>query len=109
MMSYHLKNNKFTPPRCLVKKNIEFDFQTDRNSYIDLHQFFLALKFKLVKGRSYDTHKSKKAKKEQKNEEQPTEAAAYDEEDDTNLVPLLTYLNKILRSIFSNVEVYITI
>ena len=64
------------PTTLLGEKNIEFDFQTDRNSYIDWHQSFLALKFKLAKGRGYDTHKLKKAKKEQKNEEQPTQAAA---------------------------------
>ena len=49
----------------------------------------------------------KKLRKNTENEEQPTEAAANDEEDDTNSVPLLTYVNKIMHSIFSNVEVYI--
>ena len=95
------------PTTSLDENSIEFEFQTDRNYYVDLRQSYLALKVKLVKGRGYDTHKSKEAKKEHKNEEQPTDAAANDEEDDTNSVPLLTYVNNIMHSIFSNVEVYI--
>ena len=95
------------PTTSLDENSIEFEFQTDRNSYVDLRQSYLALKVKLVKGRGYDTHESKEAKKEHKNEEQPTDAAVNDEEDDTNSVPLLTYVNNIMHSIFSNVEVYI--
>ena len=95
------------PTTSLDENSIEFEFQTDRNYYVDLRQSYLALKVKLVKGRGYDTHKSKEAKKEHKNEEQPTEAAANDDEDDTNSVPLLTYVHNIRHSIYSNVEVYI--
>ena len=91
----------------LDENSIEFEFQTDRNYYVDLPQSYLALKVKLVKACGYDTHKSKEAKKEHKNEEQPTEAAANDEEDDSNSVPLLTYVNNIMHSIFANVEMYI--
>ena len=36
---------------------LEFEFQTDRNYYVDLRQSFLALKLKFVKGRGYDTFK----------------------------------------------------
>ena len=72
-----------------------------------MRQSYLAPKIKLVKGRGYDTHKSKEAKKEHKSEEHPTEAAANDEEDDTYSVPLLTYVNNNMHSIFSNVEVFI--
>ena len=95
------------PTTSLDENSIEFEFQTDRNHYVDLRQSYLALKVKLVKGRGYDTLKSEEAKKEHKNEEQPTEAAANDDEDDANSVPLLTYVNNIMDSIFSNVEVYI--
>ena len=95
------------PTTSLIENSIEFEFQTDRNYYVDLRQSYLALKVKLVKGRGYDTHKSTEAKKEHKNEEQPTKAAANDEEDDTNSVPLLTCVNNIKHSIVSNVEVYI--
>ena len=95
------------PTTSLDENSIEFEFQTDRNYYVDLRQSYLAPKVKLVKGRGYDTHKSKEAKKEHTNDEQPTEAVANDEEDDTNSVPFLTYVNNIMHSIFSNVEVYI--
>ena len=47
---------------------IEFEFQTDRNHYVDLTQSFLALKLKFVKGRGYDTYESNEKKKEQKDE-----------------------------------------
>ena len=43
----------------LAEKCIEFEFQTDRNYYVDLRQTFLALKLKFVKGRGYDTYESK--------------------------------------------------
>ena len=95
------------PTTSQDENRVEFEFQTDRNYYVDLRQFYLALRVKLVKGCGYDTHKSKEAKKEYINEEQPTEAAANDEEDGTNSVPLLTYVTNIMHSIFSNVEVYI--
>ena len=95
------------PTTSLDENSIESEFQTVSNFYVDLRQSYLALKVKLVKGRGYDTHKSKEAKKEHKNDEQPTEAAANDEEDDTNSVPLLTHVNNIMHSVFSNVEVYI--
>ena len=39
------------PTTSLDENCIEFDFQTDRNYYIDLRQTYLALKLKLVKGR----------------------------------------------------------
>ena len=51
-------------PTTLLDENyIEFEFQTDRNYYVDLRQSFLALKLKFVKGRGYDTYESKKRKK----------------------------------------------
>ena len=95
------------PTTLLYENSVEFEFQTYRKYYVDLRQSYLTLKVKLVKGRGYDTHKSKEAKKEHKNEEQPTEAATNDEEDDTNSVLLLNYVNNTMLSIFSNVEVCI--
>ena len=94
------------PATSLDENRIEFKFQTDRNSYVALRQCYVALKVKIAKGRGYDTHKSNEAQKEHKIEEQPTEAAANDEEDDTNSVLFLTYVNNIMHSTFSNVEVY---
>ena len=43
------------PTTSLDENCIEFEFQTDRNYYVDLRQSFLALKLKFVKGRGYDT------------------------------------------------------
>ena len=45
---------------------IEFEFQTDRNYYVDLRQTFLALKLKLVRGRGYETYNTKEVKETQK-------------------------------------------
>ena len=39
------------PTTSLDENCIEFEFQTDRNYYVDLRQSFLALKLKFVKGR----------------------------------------------------------
>ena len=92
------------PTTSLDENCIEFEFQTDRNYYVDLRQKFLALKLKLVRGRGYETYKSKEVKKEHKEEVKVDEKETVDEE-----VPFLfvTHVNNILHSIFSNVEVYI--
>ena len=85
---------------------IEFEFQTDRNCYVDLRKSFLALKFKFVKGRGYDTYESKEKKKELKDEFVVfTETGTDDDEEEE--VARVTYVNSIMHSIFSNVEVYI--
>ena len=57
---------KIYPTTSLDENCIEFDFQTDRNYYVDLRQSFLALKLKFVKGRSYDTYESKEKKRSTK-------------------------------------------
>ena len=51
------------PTTSLDGNCIEFEFQTDRNYYVDLRQTYLALKLKLVKGRGYETYKTKEVKK----------------------------------------------
>ena len=56
------------PTTSLDENCIEFDFQTDRNYYVDLRQSFLALKLKFVNGRGYDTYEGKEKKKEQRDE-----------------------------------------
>ena len=61
-----LHEQEIYPTTSLDENCIEFEFQTDRNYYVDLRQSFLALKLKLVEGRGYDTYESKKKKKEQK-------------------------------------------
>ena len=55
----------------------------------------------MVKHRGFDSYK-KEAKKEH-NEAEDDKADAADDND----VPLVTHVNKIMHSIFSNVEVYI--
>ena len=84
---------------------IEFEFQMDRNYYVELRQSFLALKLKFVKGRGYDTYESQEKKKEHKDESVVfTETGTDDEEEEE--VARITYVNNIMHSIFSNVEVY---
>ena len=82
---------------------MEFEFQTERNYYVDLRQTHLALKLKLVRGRGYETYNSKETKKEHKQEAKAEEEKTADEAP----VPLVTHANNILHSIFPNVEVYI--
>ena len=69
-----------------------------------MRQTYLALKLKFVRGRGYETFKSKEVKKEHKEEAEAEEEGTAEEDAP---VPLATYVNKILHSIFYNVEVYI--
>ena len=94
------------PTTTLDENCIEFEFQTDRNYYVDLRQSFLALKLKFVKGRGYDTYDSKEKKKEHKDDSVVFTETGSDEEEEEE-VARVTYVNNILHSIFSNVEVYI--
>ena len=64
----------------------------------------MALKLKLVKGRGYETYKRKEVKKGRKEEEKPDEKT---EDEEEAPVPLVTHVNNILHSFFSNVEMYI--
>ena len=83
----------------------EFEFQTDRNYYVDLKKSFLALKLKFVNRRGYDTYERKEKKKEHKDESVVfTETRTYDEEEED--VARVTYVNNILHSTFSIVEMY---
>ena len=92
------------PTTSLDENCIEFEFQTDRNYYVELRQTYLALKLKLVKGRGDETYNTKEVKKEHKEEVKAEEEETAEEDDP---VPLVTHINNILHSIFSNVEVYI--
>ena len=65
---------------------------------------YLALKLKLVKGRGYETYNTKEVKNEHKEEAKAKEEEPAEQDDP---VPLVTHVNNILQSIFSNVEVYI--
>ena len=91
------------PTTSLDENCIEFEFQTDRNYYVDLRQTYLALKLKTVRGRGYETYNTKEVKKEHKEEAKAEEEETAEEEP----VPLVTHVNNILHSISSNVQVYI--
>ena len=69
-----------------------------------MRQTYLALKLKLVKGRGYETYNIKEVKKEHKEEVKAEEEETVEENDPVHLI---THVNNILHSIFSNVEVYI--
>ena len=60
-MSPHEQN--IYPTTCLDENSIDFEFQTDRNVYVDLRQTYLALKIKLVKGRGLILTKQQKRKR----------------------------------------------
>ena len=92
------------PTTSFNENCIEFEFHTDRTYYVDLRQTYLALKLKLVRGRGYETYKTKDVKKEHKEEPKAEEEETAEEEVP---VPLVTHVNNILQSIFLNVEVYI--
>ena len=95
---------KIYPTTSLDENCIEFEFQTDRNFYVDLRQTYLALKLKLVRGRGYETYNSKEVEKEHKEETKADEEETAVEEAQ---VPLVTQVINVLHSFFSNVEVYI--
>ena len=100
-MSSH--EQEIYPTTSLDENCIEFEFQTDRNYYVDLRQTYLALKLKLVKGRGHETYNTKEVKKEHKEEAKAEEEETAEEE----AVPLVTHVNNISHSVLSTVEVYI--
>ena len=93
------------PTTSFDENCIEFEFQTDRNYYVDLRQSFLALNLKFVEARGYNTYESQEKKKEHKDESVVFTETGDDEEKEE--VARVTYVNNILHSKFSNVEVYI--
>ena len=66
----------------------------------------MAFKLKFVKGRGYDTYESLVKKKEHEDETDVFTETGTDEEEQEE-VAQVTYVNNIMHSIFSNVEVYI--
>ena len=104
MLSSHEK--EVYPTTSLDEKSIEFEFETDRNGHLDLQQTYLALKFKLVKGRGFETNKTTEKKKEHREDtvfaKTGDDDVEFIEEDDG--VPHITHVNNILLSIFSNAE-----
>ena len=90
------------------ENGIEFEFPTDRKYYGVLRQSYLALKLKLVKGRSYDTYTVKEGRKERKVKELITANAYGDSTDDENTesTPFVSYVDNIVHWFFSRIEVY---
>ena len=88
----------------LEENFIEFEIQTDRNYYVALRQTYLVLKLKLVRSSGYETYNSKELKKEHKEKGKAAEEETVDKDAP---VPLVTPVNNILHSTFSNVGVYI--
>ena len=97
---------EISPTTSLDENCMEFEFQWDRNYYVDLRQSFLALKIKFVKGHGYDTYESKGKKKEHKDESVVFTETGTDNGEEEE-VARVTYVNNIMHSIFSNGEVYI--
>ena len=97
VLSSHEQENY--PNTSLDENYIEFEFQTDRNSYVDLRQSFLALKLKFVKGRGYDKYESKEKKKEHKDESVVFTETGNDSDQEEELARV-TYVNNNAFNIF---------
>ena len=57
------QDQEIYPTTSLYENCIEFEFQTDRNYYVDLRQRNLDLKLELVRGCGYETYNTKEVKK----------------------------------------------
>ena len=108
VLSYH--EQEIYPTTYLDENSIEFEFQTDRNVYVDLRQTYLALKIKLLKGRGFGTFKTTEKKKEHKEDNVFTKTGDDDVEfiEDGEGMPYITHVNNILRSLFSKAELYLS-
>ena len=101
-----LHEQEICPTTSLDENCIEFELQTEGNYYVDLRQSFLALKLKFVKGRSYDIFESKEKKKKHKDDSVVFAEKGTEDDDEEEEGARVTYVNNILHSIFSSVEVY---
>ena len=61
------------PSTSLDESSIEFEFETDRNLYLDMRDTHLSLKLQLFKGRLFDAFKKEKAEHKAKSEEDSDE------------------------------------
>ena len=97
------------PTTSLDENCTEFEFETDRNYYVELRQSFLSLKLKFVEGRGYDTYESKEKQKEDKDESVVfTETGTYDEEEREEEIRV-TYVNNIRNWYFQMLKCTLTI
>ena len=92
LSSHHLE---IYPATSLDENCIEFEFQTDRNFYVDLRQAYLVLKLKFVKGLVYETYYSKEVEKEHKEKAKTHDEIPKEEEVEEAPAPLLTHVNNI--------------
>ena len=97
------------PILSLDENSIEFEFQADRNDYVDLPATYLALKSKLVRGRGFDTYKTTEKKKEHKEVTVFTETGNDHVEyiKEVEELPHITHVDSNLHSIFSSAALYI--
>ena len=100
VLSFHEQEIHITS--SLDENCIDFEFQTDWNYFVVLRQTYLAVKLKLVRGRGYETYNSKEVRTEHKEEAKVEEEVTA--EGDAP-VPLVTHVNNILQSSFTNIEV----
>ena len=84
------------PSTSLDESSIEFEFETDRNLYLEIRDTHLSLKLQLFKEKLFEAFKNEKAENKAKSEQDS------DEEPQT----CLTYVNNLQHSLFSNCEVY---
>ena len=101
--------NGIYPTTSVGKNCIEFEFQTDRNYYIDLRKSFLAMKLKFVKVRGYDTYESEEKKMEHKDAFVVFTETRTEDEEEQEAVARVTYVINITHSIFSNVDCTLTV
>ena len=93
MSSY---TQEVVPSTSLDESSFEFEFETDRNLYVDMRDTHLSLKLQLFKGRLFDAFKKEKSELEAKSMENT------DEETPT----YLTNLNNLLHSLVSICKIY---
>ena len=60
------REHEVYPTTSLDENCIDFEFQNDRNYYVDLRQTYSALKLKLVRGCGYGTYNTKEIEKRTK-------------------------------------------
>ena len=96
MLSSH--ENEIYPTTSVDDNSIEFEFQTDRNIYVDLRQTHLAPKTILFEGRAFDTCETAEKKKEHKEDkvfiERGDDGVELFEEE-TEEVPHIIHMTKI--------------
>ena len=83
------------PSYSVDESSFEFDFETDRNIYLDMRDIHLSFMLQVIEGKFFDAFNKEKAGHKAKSEEDS------DEEPQTYLV----YVSNLLHSLFSNCEV----